>query len=162
MEAGKYKVKRISDCFMGLSKEKKTPFYALTFELENGGSITHTEYLVSNEHSHKKMEQLLALGFIGSRLADLADEDMTVDMLFGKPDDDIYLTVELEAYEKNGEIKYTPKVKWINIGEGVNKIDKKTAMVVLKSMPFDGFLAVARKGRPAPKTQDLNSDDIPF
>ena len=177
LTAGTYKAKRITDFFMAESKEKKTPFFGITFELENNEKATWTVYLHEDftsdkqkEMAEKNMETLVLLGYKGTRIAELADDTLEVSDLFDDFYDDVNIVIEMESYEKDGKTKETPKVKWVNVGSGngFTKIDKKQAVVKTKSMIYDGSLAKSRKNAPTraekktEESKDFTADEIPF
>ena len=166
LTAGTYQVKKLKDCFMGMSKEKGTPYFCITFILENGENANWMVYLSSEFKSdeHRKaaennMKTLALLGYKGSRVSDMAEG--SIDELFDEIEDPISLVIELETYEG----KERPKVKFVNVGSGgFVKIDKKAAVVATKSMAYDGFLSKSKKENPVkikPKSEPV-SDEVPF
>lgn len=171
LQSGNYKVQSITDCFIGESSEKKTPFFCLNFKLENGETIPWQVYLSAEFKSdaHRKMaiqnmETLAKLGFKGNHISDLAEG--SVSDLFDQIEDEIFVVIEMESYEtKDGQQKERPRVKFVNVGAGgFTKMDKKQAAVVLKSMSYDAFLTTAKTGiKPnVKKSPDLSSEDVPF
>lgn len=177
LTAGTYKAKKITDFFMAESKEKKTPFFGITFELENNEKATWTVYLheefssdKQKEMAEKNMETLVLLGYKGTRIAELADDTLEVSDLFDDFYDDVNIVIEMESYEKDGQTKQTPKIKWVNVGpgNGFTKIDKKQAVVKTKSMIYDGAMALARKSAPKKaekkpvESKDFTDSEIPF
>jgi hypothetical protein len=175
LQAGNYKATRIKECFIAESKEKKTPYFGIVFELENKEEATWTVYLAENfqsdkqrEMAEKNMETLAMLGYKGSRLADMADDALEISDLFDDFYDDVSITIEMEQYEKDGVTKETPKVKWVNVGSkgGHIKLDKKQAVVKTKSLIYDGAFLKAKKALPEraekKKGNDFTESDIPF
>ena len=184
-QIGTFKAK-ISDAFMGVSKEKRTPYFCIMFKTEDGTEYPWQVYLHNNfsneqakEVAQKNIETVARLGFKGSRISDLAEG--TIDDLFAKIDDDIKIVVDEEKYEKkdkdgtvlldeSGNPQFGTKffVKFVNVGTGYEKIDKKQAVVLTKSLPYDGWLAPAKKNNPIkPENQNkttagFTTDDIPF
>lgn len=159
MKLGKNKC-IVTDMGFGVSKEKQTPFYVLDFENEEGESIQYIAYLTDGT-KERQLGVLADLGFQGKSLADMAS-DKAVTELFPELEEPIYVVVEEEEYTNaSGEIKQRKIAKWVNVGDrgGVNKLDHKQAVVVCKSLSFDGDLQMLRGKKPAPK---LKTDNTPF
>jgi hypothetical protein len=159
MKVGKNKCV-IVDMGFGQSKEKQTPFYVLDFENEEGETIQYVAYL-TDATKERQLGVLADLGYQGKSLADMAS-DKKVSDLFPELEEPIFVVVEEEEYQNDkGELKKRSVAKWVNVGNkgGVNKLDHKQAVVICKSLSFDGDLAQLRSKRPAPK---LKTDEIPF
>lgn len=173
LQAGTYKAKKIKECFIAESREKKTPYFGIVFELENEQEATWTVYLSENFQSDKQrdmaeknMETLAWLGYKGSRLADMADDTLNISDLFDDFYDETTITIEMEKYEKDGVTKEIPRVKWVNVGSrnGHIKLDKAQAVVKTRSMIYDGSFLKAKKNLPERKVAEKNftADEIPF
>jgi hypothetical protein len=174
MKTGKNKC-IITDMGVGESKEKKTPYYVIGFENEEGESIDYIAYLTENT-AERQLKVLADLGYKGKSLADMADTNKKVSDLFPALEEAIYVVVEEEGYTTDDGIQKTRKVaKWVNVGErgGVSKLEHKQAVTVFKALSFDGDLARIRQGQAAPKAakkpdtkpapnSDFVADDIPF
>jgi hypothetical protein len=174
LQAGIYKATRIKECFIAESKEKKTPYFGLVFELENNQEVTWSVYLSetfstekAREMAEKNMETLALLGYKGSKLADMADDDLSIKDLFDDFYDEVAITIEMETYEKDGKVKEIPKVKWVNVGVngGHIKLDKKQAVIKTKSLIYDGAFLKAKKALPErkkPAAPSFDNEEIPF
>ena len=149
-EIGTHKVK-ITGCFVGESTEKGTPFFGIEFTNKNDQSIDWIAYLSDTEFEKKEgkgkikttpkkenLKTLLKLGFTGNTIADLADDSKTIEELFAPIQDEIRIVVDEEEYtNEEGEVKRVNKVKWVNIGGGVAKLDHKQAVVKMKGISAD-------------------------
>lgn len=168
----------VAGCYIGESSEKKTPFFAIEFKLENGSYIDNTFYLTNTEFekqgkkttpTKEGLRTLTQLGYKGKSLTDMAKEELGIDDLFVKVDD-ISIVVYHEEYEKDGETKYAAKVKFVNVGKrNVNKLDHKQSVVKFKGYNFDGLLMGLRKDikvnvkvESEAQGESFASDDIPF
>ena len=182
LQAGTYKA-TVVGAYLGESAEKKTPYYGIEFQLENNENIDWLAYL-TDTIKERNLDTLLSLGFKGNKLSDLADTSKKISDLFEFPEEDIKVVIELESYEKDGEMKEVPRVKFVNIGDrksNITKFDHKQAVSVLKSHTFDADIQRIKKSGPtivkktkpvdAPKTSQeysietdtsFTSDDIPF
>lgn len=179
--AGTYKA-TVVGAYLGESQEKKTPYYGIEFMLDSGENIDWLAYLTDGT-KERNLNTLLSLGFKGSKLSDISDTSKKISDLFEFPEDDIFVVIEMESYEKDGVTKEVPRVQFVNVGERktVNKFDHKQAVAVFKSHTFDGDLQrikksgpslPAKKAKPAdtPKTshemagpdKDFSADEIPF
>ena len=175
----------ISDVFMGQSKAN-TPYFCIMFKTPDGEEYPWQVYLHNKfdnqdakDAAMNAMETLALLGFKGSRVSDLAEG--SVDDLFSKIDKEIKIVVIEDKFERkdkdgetmlneDGSVKYGSsfKVKSVYVGNGYNKVDKKQAVVLTKSLPYDGWFASAKKSNPI-KQENLNktpqgftTEDIPF
>jgi hypothetical protein len=177
MKAGIQKNVVIVGSFTGVSGVKKTPYYGIEFENEEGESIEYVAYLTELT-KERALGTLIELNFLGKSLADLSDTKKTMAELFGPTEEPISLTIEDEVYQdKEGNDRVKQVVKWVNVGNkgGVSKADHATAIATFKSMSFDGDLMRIKKDgkKPAPKKESLkkdtvaegeniNADDLPF
>ena len=144
LQEGKHKVLEITDCFFGISEEKGTPFFALTLKTETE-SIDWICYLHNNftdprskQMAIKNMENLVKAGFVGKSLSDMASGN--VSELFEKTDETMTVTVEHEEYEG----RQIARAKYFNVGKNYNKVDKSTAQISIKNLPYDGWLLTAK------------------
>ncbi len=175
---GNHKV-RLTDAFVGESKEKKTPFIGFEFTLEDGAVIFHTHYLSEKEFTpqgsakpttmaKEGIKLLRKLGFIGNSMADLVDGLKH----FTAIDSKINIVVEHEEFTKeDGSTATSAKVKFVNVGYGgPERFDKNQAVVKFKGHSFDNYLAGIEKVKakePAEEettetNTEFDSDDIPF
>lgn len=165
---GNHKVK-LTDAFVGESKEKKTPFIGFEFTLEDNAVIYHSHYLSEKEFTDKAsgkpttmakegIKLLRKLGFIGNSLADLADglEKFTA------IDSKINIVVEHEEFTKeDGSSGTSAKVKFVNVGYGgPERMDKKQAVVKFKGHSFDNYLAGVEKVK-VKETPEEESTETP-
>jgi hypothetical protein len=179
--AGTYKA-TVVGAYLGESAEKKTPYYGIEFLLDNNENIDWLAYLTDGT-KERNLNTLLTLGFKGTRLSDLADTSKKISDLFEFPEDDIFVVIEMESYEKDGVTKEVPRVQFVNVGERktVMKFDHQQAVKVFKSHTFDGDIQRIKKSGPtlpakkakpadAPKTShemvneetNFTADEIPF
>ena len=158
MKTGKNKCV-IVDMGFGQSKEKQTPFYVIDFENEEGETIQHVAYLTENT-KERHLKTLAELGYQGKSLADMAS-DKKVSELFPELEEPIFVVVKEEEYTTDsGDIRTKKVVQWVNVGEkgGVNKLDHKQAVIVCKSLSFDGDLAQIKSSVRA----KIKSNEVPF
>ena len=166
MEAGIHRVKVVG-CFVGQPKEKKTHYFGIEFETENGESIEHAFYL-TDKTKDKNIDTLLGMGFVGKTIADMANPELSVRDLFVQPDEQLTITIIDEAYTNTlGENKIKKVVQWVNVGKpfGLEKATHGQAVQMFASTIFDGLLMQKRKDRPEPKKEIANdsiTDDLPF
>jgi len=142
---------------MGESSEKQTPYFGIEFELESGESIDHVFYLTDTKVKQgnkevslkdKQLETLLRMGFIASKITDIADESKSIDDLFGPITDPINLVVAHEEFTTDdGEIKKSAKVKYVNVGykSNITKFDHKQAVAKFSGLNLDGNMMSLRK-----------------
>lgn len=173
LEQKSYKVKIIGS-YTGESPEKKTPFFALELETECGQFIDWVQYITDG---NKKigLQSLVNAGFIGKKLSDLSNPKLAIEDLFSE-EDKLTAVIEHEEWtDDEGEIKHTPKVKWLNNGSsGPAKAEYKDAVKMFAGKSFDGMLkelqgkvktkSTKTKSEPAEERagDDLTDDDVPF
>ena len=178
MRIGENKKCKIIGCFVGESKEKKTPYYGIEFENQEGESIEHAFYL-SDKTKEKNIALLIEMGFVGKSFADLANPKFTVDQLFATIQDDINVVIDEEPYQRaDGTTGLKKIVKWVNVGSiGLSKADYATAVMIAKNNSFEGLIVEFRKNKKTSRqvtmeakekrqeaSEPLNatSDDVPF
>ena len=168
MKAGTHKNVKIVGCFTGESKEKKTPYYGIEFENQQGESIEHVFYL-SEKTKERNVDTLIQMGFRAKKISDLSNPKMTIPEIFGEPLDEISLVVVDEEYtNKEGEVKTKQVVQWVNVGNlgGASKVDHPTAVKIFDSSSLQGLLASKRQGKPTPKPMNteklVDNEDLPF
>lgn len=109
---GRYKAKACGDVVLGTSAKKGTPFIELYFEIQEGenkgGKVRWTSYFGDNS-SERTIESLQHCGWSGDDVGEFADGQ-----LHGLDANDVEIVTELEEYEKEGEKKVAPRVKWVN------------------------------------------------
>lgn len=156
LTAGTYVAKKIVSAFIGESPEKKTPYFSVEFEVDNGqGGVEYLEWVAwlsqagdkAIAATNRHLKTLVDLGFKGDKLSDLADEKKGIEDLFGPASDEIKLVVEVVNYGENNQHEKN-EVKFVNVGNQSNltKFDHKTAVTKFKSLPFDGTLKKLRSG----------------
>ena len=164
MQAGKHKNVKIIGAFLGESKEKKTPYFGIEFQNQDGETIEHAFYLTEKTQD-RQIETLAKMGYKGKSISDMANPKLKISDLFNAPVEPIELAVIEEEYTtEDGEIKTKTVVQWVNIGSkgGLSKLDHGAAMVLFQSKAFDGLLMQKRKEIPQVQTQNQEQDEIPF
>ena len=189
MEIGKHENVKIIGCGTGESGgDKKTPYFTLEFENQDGDSIESIHYLTEKTKA-RNLELLAKLGFKGKRLSDLSNPKFKISDLFGEADDVVSITVKEEQIIKNDEPQWkdeaqtVPKmrkiVEWVNVGEpaGLSKFDHEQSVAKFKELPYDADLMDIMKNRkkaaPKAKTETKKEepkqsedtfadDDVPF
>lgn len=156
LQAGTYKVEKILSAFIGESPEKKTAYFQLEFELENGETIDWVAWLSTAtekglEAANRHIETLKKLGYKSDKISDMADEKKSIEDLFGAPEDEVKVVTEVETYGEHGQHERAI-VKFVNVGEvsGLTKFDHKQAVAKFKSLPFDGTLKKLKSGEKLP------------
>jgi len=185
MKLGINKKIKIIGCSTGKSSEKKTPFFALEFQNEEGEVIEGTFYLSEKnkegkdnvKNVKKTLQTLVNAGYLRKSLTDMSDPKLKLSDLFGEPTDEINITIKDASYphKETGEMVEKQEVQYFNVGYGggLSKADHAESKMIFKNTKFDGFLSQLKKGdRPVipakPKesmqadNQDFTSDDIPF
>ena len=162
---GTYKAKIIG-CFTGESKEKKTPYYGLEFELEDNQTIDFVAYLTENTYE-RQIQTLIDVGYVGKKMASLSNPELTIEDMFNDVGP-ISLVIEHEEYTTDkGEIKKKAVIKWVNMSGGPAKFDYEQSVKTFKGLSFDGHLMRMNKGakKVEPKAlvpEVIEDDDIPF
>lgn len=110
---GRYKARASGEVVLGVSKEKKTPFIELYFEIlegdDKGKKVRWTSYF-TEKTQERTIEALIVCGWSGDDPGEFADGK-----LHGLDKNEIEIVTELEDYvDKNGEKKTSPRVKWVN------------------------------------------------
>lgn len=157
---GKYKARATGEVVVGESKEKHTPFVELYFEItqgENaGGKVRWTGYFTETKDkrgktgSERVLESLYACGWEGVDLADFEDN-----ALHGLDANEVEIVVELEEYEKDGETRTSPRVRWVNRPGSGGAVNVENAMAKPKLQSFSDRmkgLALALKQKQQPGT----------
>lgn len=193
LNEGNHRVNEISDWCLGESAEKGTPFIGIelttiTDELAcSKESIWWFGYLSDKMFKkggkdtnmiEQNMETLYKLGFKSSRVTDLADDTKTFDDLFNHLQDKIVMNIEHEEVTREDGSTYTvARVKYINVGSSINKLDKAQAVTKFASFNLDGKLAQIKKNLGSHKVKevseqekatpvetqiDINPEDVPF
>ena len=170
MKPGTHKVKIIG-CFLGLSKEKKTKYFGIEFENDEGETIEHLFYLTEATQD-RNTDKLLELGYQSKNIVDMANPKLSIDDLFDQPDN-IELVIEEEFYQgSDGSTRSRPIVKWVNVGfSGHEKLDLGAAINAFAGSAFDGMLMEKRSGKKTvkkevvkkpEKQEEIITDDHPF
>lgn len=158
---GIHDVDRIVGCFCGASKEKGTPYFGIDFLLENGEEVQSVHYL-TDKTQERNLKTLLDIGFIGKKIADLADTKKSIKDLFLSVAD-LNVTIVHEEYPKNdGTTGVKAVVQWVNVGHmGAAKMDHKEAVATFKGFSFDGELMKMKKSHTAPALKpEMDSDGV--
>lgn len=173
MRVGVHKNVKIVGCYVGESQEKKTPFFGLEIQTEEG--TIEKDFFLTSTTQEKSIQLLIDAGYKGKSLADMADPKLSIQDLFGESKDELNITVIDEEYTaKDGTSKTRQVVQWFNVGYGnqKSKADLASAKVIFKNSSFDGLFAKMKKGEPGPKQERKNNDkkiaenaqddDVPF
>ncbi len=174
MKLGVNKNVKIISCYIGESKEKKTPFFGLEFQNDEGETIEKDFYL-TEKTQEKNLELLIDAGYKGKSLADMADPKFSVSDLFGAPKDELSVTVIDEPYtDSEGNEQTRKAVQWFNVGyKGKTKADHQSAKLIFKNSSFDGLLSKIKKGEVKPSASKpkesmqadppgVDESDVPF
>ena len=167
---------KVIGAYVGESPEKKTPFFALEFNVGENKTYEWKAWLTNTKDQKtgetlkmKNLKILHKVGFAGKDLPDMADPDMTIGQLFGKPEHPINVLVKPEHYEKDGETKTYYKIEAVTVSQGKSKFDKAQSVATFKSLNTAGDLALIRQRMGANKAEpaqaqgeSFSSDDIPF
>lgn len=167
LQAGTYKALKVLSAYIGESPEKKTAYFEIEFELENGETISWIAWLSTATDkgiaaANRHVETLKKLGYKSDKLSDMADEKKSIEDLFGKPEDEVKLVIEVETYGDHGD-KERSVVKFVNVGEmsGLTKFDHKQAVAKFKSLPFDSTLKKLKAGEKLPPREKAEKKETP-
>lgn len=183
--AGTYKARAIGPCVLGESKEKGTPFIELYFVITSGPNegqqVRWSSYFTDTAGKDgmtvagRTIKAMQTMGWQGDDLGEFANGE-----LHGLGDNEVGIVVELETYEREGEVKSVPRVKWVNAGGGylsteqamdrgaaasfaarmrglVHSVKAKSPPPAAKAAPKNGSAPLA------PAASDFpDSDEIPF
>ncbi len=162
ISVGKYKAKAVGEVVLGESLEKKTPYIECMFKVtegaEAGTEVRWTGWLSMNQGPSGKtpaervFESLKHCGWNSD------DGDISVfadGALHGIDSNEVEIVIEHESYEKEGETRVVPRVRWVNRlgGGGVN---------VQNRMSKDKADAVAAKMRGLALKVLTKGDDFAF
>jgi hypothetical protein len=169
LQGGNYSAKAV-DCWIMRSGDKGTLGACIEFKLTDHNKKVRWTGWLTDAAKGRTIDSLLSCGFIGNRVADLAngismlDSNLVVD-----------LSCKVEEYTNNsGKIIRYLKANFINTGAAKDKLEYSEAVQAFKGMEIDGELIRQRKERgiktpPRQETQytpntDVNfsADDIPF
>jgi len=167
MEPGNY-VATAQDWAIGKSGNKQTPFLKVKFRLKDSGLNVYWDAWLTQNTIEKVTNDLTKTGLYQAKtFMDLADGKGGKGL---STTQEVELSVILEEWTtKDGEIKSTPKVQWVNpIGGGAmkNTLAKAEAVTVLNGLNLDGAILAAQQKNGMPTkngaTTDFTADDIPF
>jgi hypothetical protein len=124
-EAGTY-VAKAAEVTLGESLKRGTPFVGVIFVVTDGdqkGQRLRWEGYLTDNTAERTIESLQHCGWRGDDISVFAKGDLD-----GLDANEVDLVVEMEEYEKDGELKEAPKVQWVNrrgggvrfMGEAVN------------------------------------------
>lgn len=109
---GRYKARATGEVVLGNSKDKGTPFIEFYFEIlegeDKGKKVRWTSYF-TEKTQERTIEALITCGWTGDDPGEFADGK-----LHGLDKAEVEIVTELETYEKNGEKKTAPRVRWVN------------------------------------------------
>jgi hypothetical protein len=168
IKAGTYKARATGDVVVGVSKERRTPFVEVAFAIltgeHEGSTVRWTSYFTDNT-AERTLEALYYCGWTGDDLAEFADHK-----LHGLDKNEVEIVVELESYEKDGETKQAPRVRWVNRPGGgrvnlENAMDRGTLTAFGQRMR--GLALKVKNGKAAstaapPAAAPSADDSIPF
>ena len=180
--AGTHKVESILSCFIGESPTKKTAYFCLELQLENGETIDWIAWLSDKDEkaiaaANRNVETLKRLGYLKPAIEEMANPKNEMTDLFGDPEDKVSIVVEIKEFTKgNGTTGERPEIKYVNVGESnssnLTKFDHKTAVVKFKTLPFNGTLKKLLSGEKLPskpkatppplETPGFVDADVPF
>lgn len=149
--AGTYRARATGACVLGESANKNTPFlefYLKVAEGDHKGAIVRwTGYFTENT-SERTIQALILCGWQGEDPSEF--EDGT---LHGLDANEVDIVVEIEEYEKDGEIKHAPRVQWINRPGGYLNVENAMKTEAAKSFGarFRGLVMAVREKTPAVK-----------
>lgn len=111
-DEARYKARAGGEVVLGTSSEKKTPFVELYFEITDGenkgGKVRWTGYF-GEKSATRTIESLQHCGWEGDDVGEFSDGE-----LHGLDTNEVEIVTELEEYEKDGEKRVAPRVRWVN------------------------------------------------
>lgn len=109
---GTYRAKASGACVLGTSANKGTPFLELYFKVIDGPALGQlvrwTGYFTENTNE-RTIQSLLTMGWQGEDPSEFEDGQ-----LHGLDANEVSIVVENEEYEKDGEVRTSPRVQWVN------------------------------------------------
>jgi hypothetical protein len=160
---GKYKARAVGEVVLGKSAEKQTPQIECLFEMLEGESKGHrarwTGYFGLNS-ADRTIESLQICGWEGDDLSEFADKG-----LHGLDANEVEAVIENEEYEKDGEIRTVPRVRWINRLGGGARVNVQNAMSRDEALSFGDRmkgLVLKVKSKQQKADPSLAGDAFPF
>ena len=147
---GRYKARAEGIVVLGNSKDKGTPFIEFYLQIaegeEKGKRVRWTGYF-TEKTQERTIDALQTCGWAGDDLSEFSDGH-----LHGLDANEVEIVTELEEYEKNGEKKTTPRVKWINKSGGWVNVENAMAPDAAASFgeKMKGLVVKAREKRGTP------------
>lgn len=151
---GTYRAKASGACVLGTSAQKGTPFLELYFKVASGdhaGALVRwTGYFTENT-SERTIQSLLLMGWQGEDPSEFADG-----ALHGLDANEVDIVVEIEEYEKDGEIRHSPRVQWVNRPGGYLNVENAMNTEAAKSFGdrMRGLVLAQRAKTPVGKASD--------
>lgn len=149
---GTYKARASGDLVLGTSANKGTPFIEFYFTISEGDcqgkAVRWTSYF-TEKTNERSIESLRHCGWQGDDLGEFSDGK-----LHGLDSNEVEIVVELEEYDKDGDMKTSPKVQWVNKPGGGRYLNVNAAMDQNAALSFGERmrgLVLAMKSKKAPQ-----------
>lgn len=166
MEPGKY-IATVEDYGIGTSSEKKTPYLNVKFKIKETGMTVFWQQYLTSKTVDRLVDNLVETKLLQTKkFSDLADgvRGNGLSTLT-----EVEITVVNEEYDKDGEIKTSSKVQWVNtIGGGgmKNTLAKAEAITTLAGLNLDATINASqvRTGVTIeePLVPGAGSEEVPF
>lgn len=134
---GTYRAKASGACVLGESANKSTPYLELYFKVIDGPStgqlVRWTGYFTENTNE-RTINSLITMGWHGEDPSEFADGQ-----LHGLDANEVDIVVENEEYEKDGTMRMSPRVQWVNRPGGYLNVEN-----AMKTEAAKGFGARMR------------------
>lgn len=149
---GTYRAKASGKCVLGTSANKGTAYLELYFKViegdHAGALVRWTGYFTENTNE-RTIQSLLTMGWQGEDPSEFADGE-----LHGLDSKEVDIVVELEEYEKDGEVRHSPRVQWVNRPGGYLNTDNAMSNEAAKSFGerMRGLVLAVRAKSPEAKS----------
>jgi hypothetical protein len=163
IKACQYIARAVGQVVLGKSKQHGTPFIEFYFQVKGGESdgarVRWTSYFTDKTYE-RTVQALESCGWSGDDISVFADSG-----LHGLDKNDVEIVVENENYtDKNGEVKTSSRVAWIN---RLGYLNTEAAMSEDAAAAFgakmnDLIAAMRMKSPRKAPVEETKSDDIPF
>ena len=154
----------VDDYSIGKSAKKETPFLKIKFRIKDTGQNVFKDFYLTPNTIDRVIENLVGCGLLKTkRFSDLATGKSSGGIDLEK---EVEITVVNEEYEKDGEVKTTSKVEWVNPvgGSGTMKgsLDKTEATSILSGLNIDAAILASRQKFNVTDAPEYERSDIPF
>ena len=159
--SGNYLARASGACVLGESANKGTPYLELYFKVREGPHagvlVRWTGYFTENTNE-RTLQSLYLMGWTGEDVSEFADT-----CLHGLDANDVEIVVELEEYEKDGEIRHAARVRWVNRPGGFLNVENAMKTDAARSFGerMRG-LALKMKEKHASPAKEKGSDSFDF